>query len=401
MVKPIVYGAATGIAVASFSGLGAGYDGFKPGYFRGLAEALAANILFQGGLFFAARIEGTTGAVVGLVWGALIAAALVVRLRYLLHFAVLEAALEAASTGTALKDAARGTAYCPSCEMPLMAGANFCVVCGTSVRAGNKVTRARNRTEDADPRAPRSRPCRPTPAGVAPQDNKKTALVVGAIVATILVGGVLGQVAAAAAADDGDDLKPPSQSPITLDPQSGEDQLEQDLGGPARHRRPSDGKVFDAAGRPGRQIVDAQRRRAVPGAEGLQDRGPGAGLRAGLRLQGLLLRLPDAEEDDAAQADHQQPDRHPEHGRRGPADHPAGVRPGQRRRRARPPLNFQGLLATQQGGTIPVEGFAYYFVRADGTGATAFALYGKGALKPKSKLLNGYNTMLNTLISTL
>ena len=30
VVKPIVYGAATGIAVASFSGLGAGYDGFKP-----------------------------------------------------------------------------------------------------------------------------------------------------------------------------------------------------------------------------------------------------------------------------------------------------------------------------------------------------------------------------------
>ncbi len=64
-------------------------------------------------------------------------------------------------------------------------------------------------------------------------------------------------------------------------------------------------------------------------------------------------------------------------------------------------LSFQGLLATQQGGSIPVEGFAYYFVREDGTGATAFGLYGKGSLKPKSKLLNGYNTMLNTLISTL
>jgi hypothetical protein len=64
-------------------------------------------------------------------------------------------------------------------------------------------------------------------------------------------------------------------------------------------------------------------------------------------------------------------------------------------------LNFQGLLATQQGGSIPVQGFAYYFVRPDGTGATAFALYGKGALKPKSKLVTGYNTMLNTLVSTL
>ena len=41
IVKPIVYGAATGIAVASFSGLGAGYDGFKPGYLRGLGRGAA------------------------------------------------------------------------------------------------------------------------------------------------------------------------------------------------------------------------------------------------------------------------------------------------------------------------------------------------------------------------
>ena len=113
VVKPIVYGAATGIAVSSYSSLGAGYDGFKPAYFRGLAEALAANIALQAGWFFAARLEGTKGAVVGLVWGSIVAAALVVRLRYLLHFAVLEAALEAAATGGQPKDTARGTAYCP------------------------------------------------------------------------------------------------------------------------------------------------------------------------------------------------------------------------------------------------------------------------------------------------
>src|SRR4051812_31759425 len=204
VVKPIVYGAATGIAVASFSGLGAGYDGFKPGYFRGLAEALIANILFQGGLFFASRLEGTTGAVVGLVWGALIAAALVVRLRYLLHFAVLEAALEAASIGSGLKDTARGTAYCPSCEMPLLVGANFCVACGTSVRAGSKVTRARNRVDDTAPpvlddagtpvAVAVARPSlAPTPVGVAPRDNKVSALVVTAVAATVLLAGVIGQ----------------------------------------------------------------------------------------------------------------------------------------------------------------------------------------------------------------
>jgi hypothetical protein len=404
VVKPIVYGAATGIAVASFSGLGAGYDGFKPGYFRGLAEALVANILFQGGLFFAARIAGTEGTVVGLVWGALIAVALVVRLRYLLHYAVLEAALESAATGGALKDSARGTAYCPSCEMPLLAGANFCVACGTSVRAGSKVTRARNRSEDADPSAARPS-LSPTPAGVAPQDNKRTALVVGAIVATILAGGVLGQVVATAAADDGDDLTPPSQSPITIDPAAGGEQL---------GRTPA---VRLGAGDPDAESGADQSRtlQAAGGKGGIADLG-----------DGVLFLVPkgfkiEENEDGFAQV----------FGQKGyffayltqrkttlpklitsnltsiqslgvqglKMTQPTSVQLSGVTSAAT--LSFQGLLATQQGGSIPVEGFAYYFVRTDGTGATAFGLYGKGALKPKSKLLTGYNTMLNTLISTL
>jgi hypothetical protein len=397
VVKPIVYGAATGIAVASFSGLGAGYDGFKPGYFRGLAEALAANILFQGGLFFAARLEGTTGAVVGLVWGALIAAVLVVRLRYLLHYAVLEAALEAASTGTALKDAARGTAYCPSCEMPLMAGANFCVVCGTSVRAGNKVTRARNRNEDADPAAA-APSLRPTPAGVAPQDNKKTALVVGAVVAAILVGGMLGQVAAAAAADDSDDLKPPSESPITIDPQSGEDQLNKTSAIRLGATDEDDKTVEAAGGKGGIVFLDDDVFFLVPKGFKIEDPGPGYAQVFGNKgyffayltpkkstLPKLITNnLTTIQNLGVADLQITQPESVQVSGVTGAAT-----------------LNFQGLLATQQGGSIPVEGFVYYFVRTDGTGATAFGLYGKGGLKPKSKLLTGYNTMLNTLVSTL
>ena len=397
VVKPIVYGAATGIAVASFSGLGAGYDGFKPAYFRGLAEALAANILFQGGLFFAARLDGTKGAVVGLVWGALIAAALVVRLRYLLHFAVLEAALEASSTGTELKDAARGTAYCPSCEMPLMAGANFCVVCGTSVRAGSKVTRARNRTEDADP-ATAKPSLRPTPAGVAPQDNKKTALVVGVIVATILVGGLAGQVAAGAAADEDDNLKPPSETPITIDPQAGEDELSKTsairLGADDE-----DGRTFDAAGGKGGIVsLSDDVLFLVPKGFKIEDPGPGYAQVFGYKgyffayLTPKKTTLPKLITNNLTGIQNMgvedlkitQPE----------SVEIAGVTDAAT-------LNYQGLLATQQGGTIPVEGFVYYFVRENGTGATAFGLYGKGSLKPNSKLLSGYNTMLNTLISTL
>ena len=394
VVKPIVYGAATGIAVASFSGLGAGYDGFKPGYFRGLAEALAANILFQGGLFFTARLEGTKGAVVGLVWGGLIAAALIVRLRHLLHYAVLEAALEAASTGAELKDAARGTAYCPSCEMPLMAGANFCVACGTSVRAGSKVTRARNRTEDADPAIAKPS-LTPTPMGVAPQDNKKTALVVGAIVATILIGGSLGQVAAGVAADEHDDLKPPSETPITIDPQSGEDQLSKT----SAIQLDADGKTFDAAGKAGGIVsLSDDVLFLVPKGFKIEDPGPGYAQVFGYKgyffayltpkkttLPKLITNnLTGIQNLGVEDLEISQPE----------SVEVTGVADAAT-------LNFQGLLASQQGGTIPVEGFAYYFVREDGTGATAFGLYGKGSLKPKSKLLSGYSTMLNTLISTL
>jgi RsiW-degrading membrane proteinase PrsW (M82 family) len=401
VVKPLVYGAATGIAVASFSGLGAGYDGFRPGYFRGLAEALAANIVFQAGLFFAARVEGTAGAVIGLVWGALVAAVLVVRLRYLLHYAVLEAALEAASSGTTLKDAAVGTAYCPSCEMPLLAGANFCVVCGTSVRAGNKVTRSRNRTEDTDP-ATVQVSLRPAVAGVAPQDNKKTALVVGVIVATILVGGVIGQVAASAATDQGDE-QPPTQTPVILDPSAGEEQLNKTsaihVGSDATGT--DEGRSVDAAGAPG-GIVQLSNSDDVmflmPKGFRVVDQEDGYVQVFGYKgyffayltpkkttLNKLITNnLTGLQNMGVEELEITQPQAVQVSGVSGAAT-----------------LNFRGLLATQQGGSIPVEGFAYYFLRTDGTGTTAFALYGKGALKPKSKLLTGYNTMLNTLASTL
>ncbi|HCB04116.1 MAG TPA: hypothetical protein DEQ43_07710 [Nocardioides bacterium] len=401
VVKPIVYGAATGIAVASFSGLGAGYDGFKPAYFRGLAEALVANVLFQGGLYFTARVEGTTGAVLGLVWGALIAAALVVRLRYLLHYAVLEAALEASATGSSLKDTVHGTAYCPSCEMPLLVGANFCVACGTSVRAGNKVARARNRAEDtgyADETElaapPPGRPAlEPTPPGVAPRDNSATAIVVGAVVAAILLGGVIGQLAAVGASDDVDD-RPPADTGITLDPGSGGGELGR---APAVQFGPGE-RTVQAAGSD--KILDLGDGvlMLVPKGFRIDEPGPGfvqvfgfkgyffayltpkkstltklitsnlTGI-SNMGVQDLQITSPQAVQ-------------------------VTGVKGAST-------LRFQGVLATQQGGTIPVEGFAYYFIRSNGTGATAFALYGKGALKPKSKLVSGYNTMLNTLVSTL
>jgi hypothetical protein len=397
VVKPIVYGAATGIAVASFSGLGAGYDGFKPAYVRGLAEALAANILFQGGLFVAARLEGTTGAVVGLVWGALIAVVLVVRLRYQLHYAVLEAALEAATAGAALKDTARGTAYCPSCDMPLLDGANFCVACGTSVRAGSKVTRARNRIEDSATLPPKPS-LAATPAGVAPQDTRTTAVVIAAVVATIVLGGVIGQAAASAAAGQADELAPTDDTPIVIDPAAGASELGATsgirLGG-----ADDQGNQLAPTGKEG-GVVDLGGGVffLVPKGFSIDDSRPGFAQVFGFKgyffaivtpkkttLPKLITtNLTGIQNLGVESLQVTQPE----------SVSIQGVR-------AAATLNFRGLLATQQGGSIPVEGFAYYFIREDGTGATAFGLYGTGALKPKSKLLNGYNTMLNTMLSTL
>ncbi len=439
VVKPIVYGAATGIAVASYSGLGAGYDGFKPAYFRGLAEALAANILFQGGLFLASRLEGTKGAVVGLVWGAVVAAALVVRLRYLLHFAVLEAALEAAATGSEHKDTAHGTAYCPSCEMPLLHGAGFCVACGTSVRAGSKVTRARNRVDDTAvvldaagepvPAAPVRPSLSPTPAGTAPQDTRTTALVVGAVAAVVLLAGVVGQAAASAAASD---EQPPA--PIQLDTQVGSgpttDQAPDPVPAPGPTPDPSVAPSTSAAPSAYQgfgAVADADLTTA-PSPE--ETTGPvlgtddshvtlagdiGFDLPAGYELEqsgdgfaqvfgdgGYFFAIINPAPTDANAMITENLDGIQALGVQDLAvSDPQETQIPSSSVVQAVGLGYQGALATQQGGTIPVDGFAYYFLLQDGSGVTAFVLYEHGVLDQSNPLYDGYNALFNSLISSL
>jgi len=442
VVKPIVYGAATGIAVASYSGLGAGYDGFKPAYFRGLAEALAANVVFQGGLFFAARLEGTKGAVVGLVWGALVAAALVIRLRYLLHFAVLEAALEAAAIGSELKDTAHGTAYCPSCEMPLLSGANFCVACGTSVRAGSKVTRARNRVDDTvvvegAVAAPPAKPSlRPTPVGVAPQDNKRTALVVGAVAATIVLAGVIGQAAAAAAADE---HQPPATSPIDIQTQVGSgpttDPAPTPVPAPGPTPDPTEAPSPGTAPSLSKTFGKVSTAQLTTGPSDDTSTGPdpvgGIGTAGGSSVVvggDISFDLPDGYEVEQQEDGFVQVfgdggyffaviNPAPTDVNSMIAENLNGIQSlGIQDLAVSDPqemqiptssvvqcvlLGFQGALASQQGGTMPLEGFAYYFVLQDGTGVTAFTLYQQGALDDDGNpLIAGYNAMYNSLISS-
>jgi hypothetical protein len=141
LIKPIVYGSAIGIAAAQFSGLGERYDGFTGRFFARVLEAFGFIAAYQAGLYLTGLVEGSTGAVLGLLWGAVVAAALIVRVRTVLHHALVEGAIEAAARGGGSKWASGAHTYCGECEMPVLENAMFCVICGTSVRAQSKVGR--------------------------------------------------------------------------------------------------------------------------------------------------------------------------------------------------------------------------------------------------------------------
>jgi len=140
IIKPIVYGSAIGIAAAQFSGLGEGYDGYTPSFFARVGEAIGFIAIFNLGLYLTGLIEGSTGATLGMLWGLLVAGVLLVRVRTVLHRALVEAAVEAAAKGGS-KWQSEGQRFCGECEMPLLGGASFCIVCGTSVRAQSKAGR--------------------------------------------------------------------------------------------------------------------------------------------------------------------------------------------------------------------------------------------------------------------
>ena len=141
VVKSLIYGTATGIAVASFSGKGEGYDGFTPAYFANFGLAVGANIVYWLGVRLMAYLP--FGNALGLVWGFLVLAALVIKIRMMLQVALLEAAVEAAAKGDGADDK-RSTfveTFCPECENVLLTNASFCIVCGTSVRSSSRQAR--------------------------------------------------------------------------------------------------------------------------------------------------------------------------------------------------------------------------------------------------------------------
>jgi PrsW family intramembrane metalloprotease len=136
-VKPLIMGTATGIACAEFSGLGRGFDGFTPHYFRGVAEAVLANIAYQAGTYLFAFVgDATLGVILSILWGLLILAILILRIRNVLHVGLMEAALERSARTAGLSEGE--PEVCASCEMPLLEHAAFCNACGTAVRVQAK-----------------------------------------------------------------------------------------------------------------------------------------------------------------------------------------------------------------------------------------------------------------------
>src|SRR5215210_338602 len=141
-VKPLIFGTATGIACAEFSGLGRGYDGFTPRYFRGLGEAVLANIAYQAGSYLFAFVgSATLGVILSITWGLVILGILILRIRNVLHLGLMEAALErsARSGGIGTEGELQ---FCAQCEMPLLEHAAFCNACGTAVRVQAKAHKA-------------------------------------------------------------------------------------------------------------------------------------------------------------------------------------------------------------------------------------------------------------------
>lgn len=132
-VKPLVMGTATGLAVAEFSGLGRGYDGFTSRYFGAVGLAMGANILFNTGTYLLGYVGTESLALVlQVLWGLLVLAVLILRLRVVLQTGLLEGALEAAAKADHATDADLG--FCARCELPLLPGSAFCSACGVATR---------------------------------------------------------------------------------------------------------------------------------------------------------------------------------------------------------------------------------------------------------------------------
>jgi hypothetical protein len=145
LLKPVLYGAAIGIAVAVFSGIGKGIAGFRRDFLLASGISMTAVVTYAVGVRVLWSISGA-GPLLALLWGAVVVAGLLVYARRLLHLAMLEWAIQSL-TDDSLPRPGIDREGCPECDMPLQAGAAFCLACGAASRATSATGRRVGRPE--------------------------------------------------------------------------------------------------------------------------------------------------------------------------------------------------------------------------------------------------------------
>ncbi len=137
--QPLLQGSATGMIVAAIWRYRRGRLGQRE--IGGVAVAVLAHIAFSAGT--QVLKETAVNPLLVLIWQAMIVGAVLIYIRYLLHYALLE---EAAHMGFA-------ETVCPSCHMHIVAS-GFCPNCGMALTAApNAVKRGRRPRAEAQPDA--------------------------------------------------------------------------------------------------------------------------------------------------------------------------------------------------------------------------------------------------------
>lgn len=113
-------------------------------YALAVGEAIVYGAVLHLARALGARLGGPTGAALWLAVAIVITAIALVRLRMVVHDALLDSARRALNEGRLSRHAAIGDAWCGHCETPLSHGAAFCSTCGMAVRAAGKRRRAFN-----------------------------------------------------------------------------------------------------------------------------------------------------------------------------------------------------------------------------------------------------------------
>ena len=133
--QPLLQGSTAGVIVAAIWRYRRGRLGARE--IGGVAMAVLAHIAFSEGTYVLK--DAAVNPLLILVWQALIVGAVLIYIRYLLHYALLE---EAAHMGFA-------ETICPNCHMHIVA-AGFCPNCGVALTAApNSIKRARRPRKDA------------------------------------------------------------------------------------------------------------------------------------------------------------------------------------------------------------------------------------------------------------